>query len=241
MLTTARELPAGVLRDSEPFSGISALRDGEHPCGRDPVFNFWAATELLWLPHRGMGWYPVTEAPYDEAYFAKYARYAETEMGRRITAARVDLVNRHAGPGASVCDVGIGCGDFVQARPNTFGSDCNPAGVSWLLERGLLVDPTRETFDALTFWDSIEHIPDPSPLLTNAREWVFVSLPVVPNDGPPAASWKHYREDEHCWYWTLSGFLRWMMEHGFVCKERNTVETDLGREDVHSFAFRRVR
>jgi hypothetical protein len=206
---------------------------------RDSVFERWASEGLVWLPQRGMGWYPVTEAPYDAAYFAKYQGYADTEMGRRITAARVALVNRYAGPDASVCDIGIGCGDFITARPFTRGTDVNPAGIRWLRERGLEADLTSERYDALTFWDSLEHIPNPGPLLAHARGWVFCCLPIF--TGPEhVLSSKHFRPDEHCWYWTARGLMRWMAEHGWTCVEIVDIETTLGREDIHTFAFRRI-
>jgi hypothetical protein len=196
---------------------------------------------LVWLPEHGMGWLPVTEAPYDAAYFAKYEGYAATEQGRAITAARIDLVARHAGEDVLVCDVGIGCGDFISERLGpTYGCDINPAGVAWLEARGLWLNPWERPVSALSFWDCLEHIANPAPLLANAREWVFVSLPIVPGDGPPREDWRHFRRDEHTLYWTAPGFIAWMREHGFECREHNQMETALGRQDIHSFAFRRV-
>lgn len=186
-----------------------------------------------------MGWYPVTEAPYNAGYFAKYEAYAATAMGAAITAARAALVDRWA-PGARVVDVGIGCGDFVRARPNTYGFDINPAGVCWLKDRWLWQDPYEVPADAITLWDCLEHIHNPARLLRSARRWVFVSLPVVPGEGPPPMDWKHLRRDEHCLYWTEPGFVAWMAEHGFACRQASRVEEQLGREDVGTFAFERV-
>jgi hypothetical protein len=207
---------------------------------RCSVFDRWAAEGLVWLPERGMGWLTVTEAPYDASYFAKYRQYAATPMGSAITWSRIKLVERHAGR-ALVCDVGIGCGDFVESRPApTVGYDINPVGAEWLHQMGAWLDPWEVPVPALTFWDCLEHIPDPARLLANALEWVFVSLPIVPGDGPPPLDWKHFRRDEHCWYWTAAGFIGWMREHGFECVEQNDEETRLGREDILSFAFRRV-
>lgn len=203
----------------------------------NPVFQRWQSEELVWIPSRGMGWLNVTEAPYDADYFAKYQRYAETPMGRALTAARVALVRRWA-LNARVCDVGIGCGAFV-AEMGCVGFDVNPAGVVWLKDRRAWCNPWEQPVDALTFWDVLEHIPDPASLLANARGWVFVSLPVVPGEGPPPRDWKHLRRDEHCLYFTRDGLIGFMGEHGFECVEHNTEESLIGREDIHSFAFRR--
>jgi hypothetical protein len=205
------------------------------------VFERWAAEGLVWLPERGMGWLPVTGAPYDAGYFAKYEGYAATPMGKAITAARVALVERWAAGVDTLCDVGIGCGDFVAARDWFSGFDINPAGVAWLDKNRRNWNPWKWRTDALTFWDCIEHIADPAPLLANAQRWVFASLPIVPGDGPPPLDWKHLRRDEHTLYWTAPGFVAWMAEHGFSCMEQNDEETRLGREDVLSFAFRRVQ
>jgi SAM-dependent methyltransferase len=210
----------------------------------DPVFASWVSGDLVWLPERGMGYYPVTEQPYDAAYFEKYRGYAETELGRQLTAQRVAMVCRHLLPGAVVLDVGIGSGQFVEAIAEagwaSLGFDINPAGVEWLLEGGRFWDPREQAVEALTFWDALEHIPDPAAYLAGAREWVFVSLPIF--DGPEQVlRSKHFRPDEHCWYWTREGLINWMAHHRFRCVEHNTNETLLGREDVHSFAFRRIR
>lgn len=207
------------------------------------VFRRWAEEGLVWLPERGMGWLNVHDAPYDAEYFDKYARYAETDLGRAITASRVDLTLKHQRSGVLV-DVGIGSGAFVEARrrwaPRTFGYDVNPAGVEWLATSGYWLDPYAIKVDAVSLWDVLEHIPDPAPLFANVREWVFCSLPIVPGDGPPPADWKHLRRDEHCLYFTRRGLIEFMEEHGFRCVEHSTPETLLGREDIETFAFRRA-
>lgn len=210
----------------------------------DPTFAEWAAAELMWLPERGMGYLRVTDQPYDRDYFAKYLGYAATELGQALTRARMEFILRHAPELGLLIDVGIGCGQFVaaarQAGLEANGWDVMPPAVEWLERNGICLDPRRTFADALTFWDSLEHLPDPAAYIVSAREWVFCSLPIVPGDGPPRANWKHFRPDEHCWYWTRSGLIGWMAEQGFRCVEHNTMESLLGREDVSTFAFRRV-
>lgn len=208
------------------------------PSPKDAVFEAWAEESLVWLPEKGMGRLRVTEAPYDASYFGKYQGYAATEQGRQITAARVELVRRRTKN--HVIDIGIGCGDFITTRNGwTWGYDVNPAGIEWLQRWGLWRDPYKEPTDAITLWDTLEHIPNPSALLDNVRTWVFVSLPIVPGDGPPPLDWKHLRRDEHVWYWTQQGFVRWMDAHGFKCVEHSRMEETLGREDIGTFVFRR--
>lgn len=183
-----------------------------------------------------MGWYPVEQAPYDADYWAKYEGYARTDRGLALNRARLDLVSAyHDGP---LVDVGIGCGQFVQSRPGTVGYDVNPVGVRWLKARGLWHDPYKGEIEAASFWDSLEHIPEPAPLLANIRRWVFVSLPIF-RDSAHVLRSKHFRKDEHCWYWTRHGLIGWMRAQGFVCRLVDCREQLLGREDIESFVFER--
>lgn len=208
----------------------------------DPVFLAKARTAFVWLPACGMGWLPVADAPYDADYFAKYEGYADTELGREITTARRDLVLRYCNRADTLCDVGIGCGDFLETIRHALesrGFDINPAAVNWLNARFLLASPYVQQFDALTFWDALEHIPDVYRMIENARRWVFCSLPIVQGDGPPTPDWRHYRTDEHCWYFTRAGLVAWMDAQGFDCDEVNSQETLLGRLDIETFVFRR--
>jgi hypothetical protein len=194
---------------------------------------------LVWLPELGVGYYPVQESPYDAAYFEKYQSYAQTEMGRKLTQARVDLVRRHWW--GLVLDVGIGSGSFVEACSHpAYGFDVNPAAVEWLSSRDLWMDPYASQVPCMTFWDSLEHIHNPQPILANIAHMAFVSLPIFTGSEHILRS-KHFRKDEHCWYWTRSGFLRFMADNGFEVVERNAMEQELGREDIETFAFRRVK
>lgn len=212
----------------------------------DETFKRWAGEGLVWLPERGMGYYPVRDVdePYTaanleqaKAYFEKYQAYAATDMGKAITQARADLVKRWwDGP---VLDVGIGCGAFIEAHGNADGQDINPVAQEWLRERGL-GGPIFTQVEAGCFWDSLEHLPNPSNWLSMFCPYVFVSLPIVKDPGRITA-WKHFRPDEHRWYWTRDGFLAWMAEQSFECLEANSMEQTLGRQDIESFAFRRVR
>lgn len=193
---------------------------------------------LVWLPELGMGRYPVPKTrPYDEEYFSRYQELADTDLGRELTAARIRLVARHyTGP---VLDVGIGAGQFVTARPETKGFDVNPAGVEWLKDRGAWANLYRDCYPALTFWDSLEHIDRPDVAVARAEKWVFVSVPIFSGAEHVIRS-RHFRRDEHIWYWTHDGLVNWFGEQGFKLKEVNRIETDLGREGIGSYAFARI-
>lgn len=195
-------------------------------------------TGLVWLPALGMGYYPVPQhRPYDIHYFSRYQQMADTPMGRDLTKTRVQLVARHYnGP---VVDVGIGVGQFVEARPNTRGYDVNPAGIDWLKTRGLWADLYSDSYPALSFWDSLEHIDRPDLAVAKAEKWVFLSVPIFA-DGDTILASRHFRKDEHLWYWTHDGLLRWFAEQGFDLAEHNTRESELGRDGIGSYAFCRI-
>lgn len=196
------------------------------------------------MPELGVGFYPVecgTE-PYDQEYFDRFAHQADSDIGRALMRARCDLVERHF-DGIEMIDVGIGSGAFIEAfnarGHAAFGYDVNPAGIAWLEQRDLYADPHRMAFDAMSLWDVLEHIPDFDVLLANVRKWVFISLPIF--DGPEhVLRSKHYRPAEHCWHFTQEGLTAVMALCGFELVEANTVETQLGREDIGSFVFRRA-
>jgi len=192
---------------------------------------------LVWLPALGMGYFPVPKGrPYDKEYFSRYQQMSDTPMGHALTQARIQLVARHyAGP---LVDVGIGAGQFVEARPDTRGYDVNPAGIDWLKQRGRWADLYAGRYPALAFWDALEHIDRPDVAVAKAEEWVFVSVPIF-TGGDAILQSRHFRKTEHLWYWTHAGLIRWFDGQGFDCIEHNTAETELGREGIGSYAFRR--
>lgn len=190
---------------------------------------------LVWLDEHGIGYYPVHDTPYDAAYFQKYQGYARTELGRKLTRTRSELVGAYIS-NSRVTDVGIGCGAFVRYHDGAVGYDVNPAGVQWLLEHRKWSNPYEEEVRHACFWDSLEHIADPSLLLNRVQESVFVSIPIFTGLDHVRRS-KHFRRDEHYWYFTSSGFIQYMRALGWRCVERNWMETDLGREDIETYAF----
>jgi hypothetical protein len=202
-----------------------------------------AHRRLTWWPQLGIGYYPVEAgfAPYDQDYFDRFDRDARSELGRALMQARFNFIEQHYR--GTLIDVGIGSGAFVELRNGrrrtTYGYDINPAGIAWLEQRMLLVDPYLVTFDAMTLWDVLEHIPNFQSLLANVREWLFLSLPIF-DDVEHALRSKHFRPDEHCWYFTRDGLIFAMKICGFILVSESSMETDLGREDIGTFAFRRI-
>jgi hypothetical protein len=201
------------------------------------LIDFWRAGNLQWLPELGIGYYPVQEQPYDSKYWQRYREMDNTPVGEQLTTMRIEMVAKHyAGP---VVDIGIGGGRFVQDRADTYGYDVNPLACEWLEMQSIFWDVYKVSCRAATFWDSLEHIHRPDILLSNVREWVFVSMPIY-RDGNHILRSKHFRKDEHCWYFTTRGLERFMAQLGFRCEDADNREQDAGREDITTFAFRRI-
>lgn len=175
---------------------------------------------------------------YGEAYFDCYARLEGQDIARKLNAGRVDLVNRHVGPGL-VVDVGIGSGEFIKSRPNTVGQDVNPKATEWLKQNGKHAE-SFDQYDAFTFWDVIEHVPTPNSYFRRMRDdcFLFTCIPIFP-DLERIRESRHYKPNEHLYYWTEQGFIDWMALYRFRLLERLTFETEAGRDSIISFAFKK--
>ena len=156
-------------------------------------------------------------------------------MGAALTQCRIDLVRRHFA--GQVVDIGIGGGRFVT-ESGAMGFDVNPEAVAWLRAQERYYDPYQHHAEAVTCWDSLEHIPEPEKLLGHVGEWLFVSMPIYKDQADCLAS-KHYKPGEHIWYHDAR-FDRVVRTSRFrMCRgKRPGVET--WPRGITSFAFRRV-
>ena len=192
---------------------------------------------LIWCPEKGIGFHPADPISYEHDYWEKYIGYDNSPMGEALTAARKELVDFYYR--GDIVDIGIGAGRFVSSMgASGFGFDINENAVSWLMANNRFRDPYSSRVDAISCWDSLEHIPVPEALIDQVNKWVFVSLPIFNNPATITKS-KHYRPGEHIWYWSDSGLVKWFSDLGFVLVEKNNMETELGREDISTYVFRR--
>lgn len=200
--------------------------------------------ELIWDDTLGYGYFPVDweDTPYDKAYFDRYASYEGSLIEEKLNAFRVKLTqNWFRG---EVCDIGIGSGTYLKAMGDCdpmfeherhAGFDVNPAGVEWLKKRGQFHDPYLVPVDTATFWDSLEHIPRPDKLLKNVS-CAIISIPIFENKAHVYRS-KHFRKDEHAWYFTDAGFKQYMLGLGFRCRHQCNTESAIGREGINTYVF----
>lgn len=182
----------------------------------------------------------AARVPYDENYFNKCASYEDKAIALAINAGRIALVDKYVN-GGLVLDIGVGSGEFIKKRGGlTFGMDINPAAVGWLKRQGRHSE-SFAGFNAFTFWDVIEHVPEPENYFRRMPNgsYLFTSIPIF-EDLKAIRLSKHYRPGEHLYYFTEPGFVSWMAMHGFAFLERQDFEIAAGRDSILSFAFRKV-
>ena len=182
---------------------------------------------------------------YQKKYFDSYVEYRGTEVSKKLNGFRVTKVISHLPPNATVLDVGIGAGEFVDICPlETAGFDINPFGIKWLEDKKKFYDVNKKkNFDdikAFCFWDVLEHIEKPDVLFSKMAKdsMVFVSIPIV-NNFDNIENWKHYKPGEHLYYFTLKGFITWMDDWGFSMIDSSSGEMTAGREDIYTFVFKK--
>ena len=173
---------------------------------------------------------------YNDEYFDK----VENKTSKKtLSELRTAIVRQHSD--GLVLDVGCGDGTFLKTAGGV-GYDIMPKTVKWLKDNNMFYDISQgigSEIDAVTCFDSLEHMPEPKEFLCKIdKQILVVSMPVIP-DIRFIRQWKHYRPDEHFWYWTNNGFIEWMDKQGFQCIDHSDAEVLAGRQDVGIFVFRR--
>lgn len=198
---------------------------------------------LIFDEKLGIGYYPVStnpdDSPYDMGYINNYFQYNKDNPA--INDFRMNWVEEICpNKQYSITDVGIGCGTFMfgmfsRGYEMVYGNDINPVAVQ-ALEMLNRFDDMKAPSGITTFWDSFEHLPRPQDYLGSTH--VFMTLPIF-TDREHILRSKHFKTDEHFWYFTKDGLLHFMENRGYKCWDINYKEVVLGREDVASFYFQR--
>ena len=188
-------------------------------------------------------------AVYDHAYVARYEKYPQAELSR----IRAELVNRWAPDAVNVLDVGCGTGAFLEAmramqpKAKLYGHDVSPYPLPDFIRKVTSGWFTSE-WDAVTFFDSLEHFDDLTCIKLLRAQTVAVSLPWYhPYLGPEwFARWKHRRPGEHLWHFTPETLTRLFHRAGmravYVGNPEDAVrkpEPDAQGPNILTMVFRR--
>lgn len=177
---------------------------------------------------------------YDETYFDRYANRSQTVMGHRLTLFRRAYVECFTNAEDAILDYGSGYGNLVveDTTGRWFGYDIMPESRKRLGDR---LDCEISKYNAVCFFDVLEHFPNPIDILGKIKlgAKVFVSMPLWSgwNDVFNIVHWRHWRPNEHLMYASFDGLLSLMQANGFVKLDNNMIESSLGRLDIHTFCF----
>lgn len=179
---------------------------------------------------------------YGESYYNTYVERENTDIAKKLNKARTELSEKYCKN--IILDIGIGSGEFIKnSNLKVYGYDINPYGVKWLEEHDLYVDPYKKMpseIEGVTLWDTLEHIPSPQCLFQTMKPWqyIFISLPTFDSVHNIRKS-KHFKPNEHYYYFTIPGMIEFMEDSGFKYIEHNDNETKAGREGITAFVFQK--
>lgn len=179
--------------------------------------------------------------PYTKDYWDKYVKMEGTTIAQGINLARTQITEKYCEH--TILDVGIGSGEFIKSSNlKAYGFDINPFGVQWLKDNDIFLDPYTgeipDEIEGITMWDTMEHMPNPESLLSRVNEgkYVFISIPIF-EDILQIRKSKHFRPNEHYYYFTAPGLTNYMKDIGFDLVESNDHEILCGREAIMTFVF----
>jgi 2-polyprenyl-3-methyl-5-hydroxy-6-metoxy-1,4-benzoquinol methylase len=172
-----------------------------------------------------------------------YADYAaEAKLYLKTFQRRMKFVGRHVPPGGRILDVGCAAGYFLRVAAEA-GHDVRGVEVSTAigkeavaalgdrvhlgtLESAPIGRPGWEegSFDLLTMWDVIEHVPDPQALLRTCRRMLKPNGRILVEtqnvDSRFARSlgrrWHHFKHEEHIYHFNRKTMRLVLEQTGFA-------------------------
>ncbi|MBL8730182.1 MAG: class I SAM-dependent methyltransferase [Planctomycetes bacterium] len=171
--------------------------------------------------------------------YADYAR--ESALYLRTFAKRMALVQRWLPAKARILDVGCAAGYFLRVAHglghDVHGVELSPAiageavaalgaeriHVGTLDEAIAARHYERGSFDLITMWDVVEHIPEPQPVLRRIRELLKPSGHLLIETQNVASRWArllgrrwhHYKHTEHLYHFSPATIRRLLGDCGF--------------------------
>lgn len=189
------------------------------------------------------------KAVYDEGYWKStnpkqrgYADYAsESALYLKTFRRRMRLVSRWLPANGRVLDVGCAAGYFLRIAKE-HGHDVHGVELSQAIaveavkalgqdrvhigtldDAVAAMDHKPASFDLVTMWDVVEHIPEPQPVLRRVRELIKPGGRFLLETQNVASRWArllgprwhHYKHDEHLYHFDPQTIRRLLADCGF--------------------------
>ncbi len=154
---------------------------------------------------------------YDRTYLAD--RYQAIDDRVRVLAdRRLKVLGAFVPAGGKLLDFGCGTGRLVQQAVehgwSSWGCDLVPGDG----RRVPIGEAECRRWDVVTFFDSLEHLPDPAGQVRRLNPaWVMASVPncAHPDDWEWLSRWRHLRPGEHLWHWGRDTLDRFFAQLGY--------------------------
>jgi SAM-dependent methyltransferase len=194
----------------------------------------------------------------DLNFYAQYTDYYRDETAIDAARAKVDWVSRLVPPGVRLLDVGANVGAFVKCASERFdavGIEPNPGAVAWAREHlcaqvevGSIFDEVAAyvgRFDAVTMFDVIEHVDEPTAALRQCRRYLaadgvlFITTPDIGSlcGRLLGRAWYYIDLAQHVSLFTMANLKRLLMSEGFEIVDRRT----FGRRYRFSYIEQRLK
>jgi len=160
---------------------------------------------------------------YDNAYVGQAA------FSHKSTAnLRVGYILEHipASELISVLDFGSGQGHFVKNMNSVIPTSAYDLANLPELEDFYIQNPYQYNFSLVTFFDSLEHCYDIGWVISNIKaRYICISVPWCHSYSEYwMTKWRHFKPNEHLWYFTEKSLLTFMDRMGYNCLYRGNIE-----------------
>lgn len=167
------------------------------------------------------------ETIYDVGYYKKYVGYEHSDLNHKIQCERSNLVFKYLKKG-TLLDFGCGSGAFLkycESKLDVKGFDINPN------TGNLNFSNLFDDYEAVTFWDSLEHVKNPKKVLKALNPYyVFICTPSTDDiDLNNILNWRHYRPKEHIHYFSKDSLEKLLDSCGYGLLEFNYKESMIRR------------
>ena len=175
---------------------------------------------------------------YGAEYFDKYRRYSQTTLGQQLHTFRQTYTEIFSPSHSKILDYGCGYGELVVQNDHWYGYDIMEETKCRIGDK---FDSNYKTYKTICFFDVLEHLYDPIHMLKSIDRGttLIISIPLLPKFSglKSLKTWKHYRPSEHILYSSPTGLETMMLDLNYDMRDHNTIESGLGREDIHTYCF----